>query len=686
MAAVVFEFRSRGAARVQRDMQRVIDSARAGAAMLGRLNTGLATTAQQAQQAQRNQLLGIGALQRAARGAEREHTGAAREGSRSRVRVAHDEARERSRELMRWAEGVERAERRATAASEREAARRGRSAVREREARARAGAASGGRMGERIAGGAMQFGGAAHGMIQDARQRAALVERQAGLAFYQAGARSPQEIAARVAQTRRFAAANGMSTEELLAGANAAQTEFSSLQGATPEERQRRFTQALNTMLLARNTGNDPGEMVRLQGMLAQTGFGEDLQRQTLLYTAGASQQGAVEAGSLTREAMGSIMRRMQDAMTALGETATNDQRQQAAATAFRETVAELQVFRGRGNRVGISGNATAALQEALRGTSRQDKLLNNINVARNSTTDAQRQQRLDQLRAQLFEADPTRGNGAQRLRANMQNPLALAATYAGVMGNDATGLLNLVAGGGHGNAQSMQANWRNLLSQLVASDAEGVTGYQRVQRLMGNDVALTEERVGQGAGIFANDSLSQLNRENESRDAALTDNTSALNRVSNALAGWAAKNPLLAPLAGAAGGGILQQAGSRVGSLLGGARGAAQGALGMAGRGASFLGGTLGAGAGFLSSLLRPGNEGQGYFDDAAAIRAQRGGASAGEATALAQRGSQREFLQGIQNAVRDGARQGVAQSPQAAAQAAGVARTQAAAAGGRT
>lgn len=569
MPTVTFDFRARGADAVRRSMQQVLDgAARSGAAP--------ARQAQQEQASTRATLREIAIRQRAAERAARdiartEKSAAAATARETNKRLNADAAasRARSREVIRWAEAVERSEQRATRATERGAERRRAADARANAARRESFGRAGGRAGTQVFGAVMGAAGTVHGQIQDARQRGAQTERTAGLAFFQAGATSRSEIAARIAQTRAFAQANGMTSDELLSGANAAQTEFSSLQGGTETERQSRFTNMLSTMLLARNTGNDAGEFARLQGMLAQSGFDPALQRQTLLYTAGATQQGAVEAGSMTREGMGAIMRRMQDRMGALGVGATSDQRNQAAAEGFREMVAELQVFRGRGNRVGISGNATASMQEALRGTSRQDKILNNIAVARGATTDRTRQQQFDQLRDQLFEADPTRARGSRRLRSEMQNPLALAATYAGVMGNDATGLLNLTAGGGHVNPQSLQANWRNLLSQLVATDSEGVTGFQRVKRLQNPNVALTEARVAQGASIFGQDSLSELNRDNEARDAALLMDTAA-KRFSDAVARFAAQNPFASPAASAAASGAGGMLSGAMGRLIG--------------------------------------------------------------------------------------------------------------------
>ena len=41
----------------------------------------------------------------------------------------------------------------------------------------------------------------------------------------------------------------------------------------------------------------------------------------------------------------------------------------------------------------------------------------------------------------------------------------------------------NIFAGGGHGNAQGLQANWRNLMAAMFTPGDGGETGYQRISR-----------------------------------------------------------------------------------------------------------------------------------------------------------------------------------------------------------
>lgn len=450
----------------------------------------------------------------------------------------------------------------------------------------------------RAASAVTSFGGTAHGAIQGARQGIAGGERALGNAVYQAGG-DRAEVIARMAQVRAASMRTGLSVDDITRAAAGAQTEFSSLgsRTMTGSERASRFDDFLRTVTLAANTGNDPAEMARLQGMLSQGGFDSETQNAMMRFTAAAAQEGAVEAGGLTREASSSIQRRMADATGALGNDATPEQRQAAQLAAFRQQVAAIQVFRGQGQTARNAGNALASIQTFLRDPSRQDKILGNITNAEGATSDQGQRGRLAALRERLFEADPTR-QGKRRLRAQYMDPMMFQAALADAMGNDPTATANILAGGGQGNPQSMLANQRLLMGLLTATDISGRTAASRVMALQ--KVSLSDQDIERGAGIFGNDTQSQINREETQRTAALTDNTSALVRLSNSLAGFSAQNPLLAAAAGGVGAnmaglGLARGGGAIAGSLAGTAAVTAGG--GIAGA-AATTGGVIAAGA----------------------------------------------------------------------------------------
>ena len=614
MPNVTFNFRTANAASVQREIQRTLNATREGQRAVQGQSQQAAQRSASAEQAATRAVLAENAKRtqarqreaQAARTAEQQITAAVLSEDRKRTAAGTASQRARIRSLSEYVSAARAAEQQVTR-------------VQQQEQRRRSNAWS--QRGSNAVSGAMGVGSTLHGQIQDARTRRAAAERTAGLAFFQAGARTPAEIQARMRQATAFAAGSGMSVTELLETANAAQTEFSSLQGNTEADRASAFGRVLETARLGRDTGNDPAQFARLQGMLAQAGFDERTQRQAMLYTAGASQRGAVEAGSLTREAMGPIMRRMSDASSALGPRATNEQRSAAALQAYREQVAELQVFRGTGFSVRNSGVALSNLQESLRSSSRQDKILDNIRTTRDGSADPAQRARLAQLESTLYERDPTRRGNHQRLRADMQNPLSFVAAMSRATGGNATAITNMLAGSGAGNPMSLLLNQRGLLGALAATNANGQSGADRVMSLLSPDVALSEQRVREGGAIFANDAQSQLNREETARTAALADNTSALVRLSNALAGFQASNPMLSTALGAGAAGLLPAAGSALGagaaasSAAGGLAGvgAAGGAAAAASVAAVLAAGAAGAAAGdVLNQYVEGGNIGR--------------------------------------------------------------------------
>lgn len=422
------------------------------------------------------------------------------------------------------------------------------------------------RWGERVGGAAVsagtQFAGAIHGEVQSARQRRAGAERNLGLAIYQAGGGRQDVVSARQRVTQ-FAAQQNMDPAELAAALNAAQTEFSTLgnRSTSRGDRNARLEGFLQTAQLARDTGNNVSEFGRLQGLFSTTGFDAGTQRALLLQAAGLAQRGAIETGSVTREAMPAITARMNAAMTRLGPGATAADRQRAAQGAFGQSMAEIEVLRGStGESARAIGNTMRNANQRLAGTVGQQKILTNI---RNMSDRATR----ERLEASLFEADPTR-RGQRRLRSQFTDATTFAQEFGRIAGNDPTRLINTFAGGGHGNPMGFLANERRMLGALLGADTEGQTAAARVKELRGEGVALTEADVSRGRETFTNDAQSQLTAEQTAHDNALTDNTSKLVELSNRFASWSAQNPVANAALGTVGsvaGGVLGQGAGRV-------------------------------------------------------------------------------------------------------------------------
>lgn len=441
-----------------------------------------------------------------------------------------------------------------------------------------------GRRGEAFVGGAMGVGREIYGAVTGERPRAATIQRSVGNAIYQAGG-TFADVQATTGVVQRFARDRGLDATELAAALSAAQTEFSVLGNArtSAADRSRNLEHFLGAAALGQSTGNNVGEFTRLAGLFSDSGITGQQQRQMLLYAAGAAQQGAVEVGGVTREGMSAMRARM-------GAAAARARRVGADPVAamqqeFRQAFAEVEVARSSGETTRAGANAMASLTRALGSSVVSDKLLNNIQQYRGINAEQR-----TQLTQALFENDPQR-RGHQRLRTSMQNPLAMIAAF-GAAGIDQSTFMNLTRGGGQGNPLSLLENQRRVVGALLNTDAEGNSGISRVRRLMDTG-ALGEADVRRGEGIFTQDRQAQLNKEQESRSMALTDNTNAVVNLTESLNRTAAENPLVAPIAAAAGGGIL----SRLGAYAGRAAGAVAAAPAAVATLLSFGGGVSGTG-----------------------------------------------------------------------------------------
>jgi hypothetical protein len=386
-----------------------------------------------------------------------------------------------------------------------------------------------------------------HGDIQDTRQRRAAPERELGVAMYTAGANRTQ-VRAGMEMFSRFAADRGIPLAELTQAAVGAQS-FANVLGtrdSTPEARQGAMRSFLADAAMARNTGNDVAQYTRLSGMLRQQGVDDNTRQSLMLFAGGAAQRGAVELDSVSREAMPAIMARMNQAQSALGPNASQEERTNAARGAFGQSLAELEVAASIGIAPGRAGNALRDAGNALGGNVTQQRILHNIR----STSALDRTQRA-RLEGALFEQDPAH-RGRMRLRST--DALAFAETFGQTVGNDGAMLGNVFRGGGHGNPQGLQKNWRDILGGLLTTDTEGHAAYQRARELMDPaHTSLTMADANRGANIFENDSLSQLTRNQETHDNALGNNTGALNQLSNRINDFLGRNPMVSQLTGAA-------------------------------------------------------------------------------------------------------------------------------------
>jgi len=544
-----------------------------------------------------------------------------------RLREAEKTEAEITRFQEREAEKRERLQERRAAAGRRREAREARERARAAETEAREIAqlvsryeGRGRALGGQLFGAAQGYGRQIAGDIRGERARTGSTERSMGLALYQAGGRRSDVVRA-TRRVQQFAIDNpGLDSQELAGGINAAQTEFNVLSSnALGRTRDERMGRLLDVGRLAFNTGNNTGEFMRMEGLFAQSGLDTSTRDTLLRYTAGAAQRGAVEAGTVTRQAMPAITARVGDAIATARRTGADPQA--AAREAYAQSLAELEVARSAGGESPrAAGNALRDVSRSLRSTQTQERLLTNI-----GSSQLTRQQR-EQLTSTLFEADPTR-RGHQRLRGQYTNALNLMTAF-GQAGISADEFNNLTRGGGHGNPMSMLSNQRRVLGSLLNPNAEGRAGWQNVQELMNvQGTALTADDVARGAGVFGQDAEALAQQRQEQRGAALTDNTNAIVRLVEKIDGIAAAHPFLAPAlgagAGVAGRWLFGQAGAllgQAGALLGlggegaagaGAAGATAGgaaATGVAGLGAAGIAGVALGGAALVGGTVANG------------------------------------------------------------------------------
>jgi len=581
----------------------------------------------------------------AVRREEERATRAAEEGAHRRERIFAGETHYRESAAQQGTKAHERAEQERTDSTVRHSRRRVAEAQREAQElaaasrRVREATRQGEQDGGRAAAAAGEVAGGVHAAISGARGGHAALQRTVGSAVYQAGG-TLADVRTSTLAIQQFAAANNMSSDELGAALNAAQTEFSVLGDRTTgrEERGRRLQEFLRNSRLARDTGNSPAEMARLGGLLGQSGMDAGTQRALMLEAAGLAQRGSIELGSVTREAMPAITARIGQATSALGANATPEQRQQAARNAFVQAMAEIEVARGtQGTSAREAGNVLRNANVALTSDVTQQKILQNIRTRMGRNSDLERA---------LYEADPNH-RGQMRLRGQFTDALAFTEEFGRVAGNDSELFQNIFAGGGHGNPMGLIANQRRILGNLLNVDAGGKSGVSSVRELQQGS-ALTEADVRRGAEIFGGDEQALQTGAEERGKIQATDSANPFVRMTRELDRAAAENPLLAPLA--------TLAGSKAAGWIGGKVGGMAGRLGAgsAGGGIARVLGPIGA---FLGTMLTPGNEGQGTYSDRAMLRAHSaaGGGQAGVAAATQAMQTQ------LEEAVRRGVERGM-------------------------
>lgn len=468
------------------------------------------------------------------------------------------------------------------------------------------------------------FATGAHGAFQDARRQRAVANREMGNALRNAGA-GDGDVSSAQRRVSAFVDETGMSYADVASALATGQARGSALDPGTGTRGQA-MENALRVIREANAGGVDPGQMLAARGRLQAAGLEGNSLRDALRYTMRAAQVGQVEVDQIIQQGLPGASRLMASRLGALPATASAEERQRTALTAFRESVAVQEIAASTGQNAGRTSNTLASLQNFLNTPRRQEMMLNNLRQAQQqvNTSTPEGRARAAALRGlyegddSLFERDPTRTGNAMRLREGT-SPLVVAQRLAAATGGNAQAAANILAGGGQGNAQSLLVNMRDMIAFLGGRTANGRSGGDMVTQMMSGGGLSDADMEGMMRGVEG-DELSALTRAQEKGVTALTDNTSAMGRLSSAFADWAAANPLQAQAANAGGGLLTGLGGGIIGAglrslvpRLAPVATAAQGIFGAvnaassgAGLGTQILGSVLAGGAGLgIGSLL---------------------------------------------------------------------------------
>lgn len=358
---------------------------------------------------------------------------------------------------------------------------------------------------------AAQLADATHAAIQSGREELATADRTLGNTVRNAGGGDADVTAARAA-IQRSIGESGMRYEDVTAALEVGQARGSALEARPGQTRAQALDAALTTIREANAENADPGQLLAARGRLGQAGLSGASLNAAVRYTMRAAQRGSVEIDQIIQQGLPGAASLMTQRAAALGPSATPAQREAARLQAFQESVALQEVAASSGRQPGNTANTLANLNNFLRTPRRQEMILQNIRTAEsqlNTSTPEGRAQseRLRSLRESMFERDPTRRGNAMRMREGI-SPLEFAARLTQAAGGDASRAFNLLAGTGQGNAQSLLANQRSLLTFL------GSEGGRVVEMMRGGGVS--DEEITAHRRAVEGDDLARLNRTRE--------------------------------------------------------------------------------------------------------------------------------------------------------------------------
>lgn len=460
----------------------------------------------------------------------------------------------------------------------------------------------------------------AHTQIQDARAQRAESEHTLNAAFMQAGnsgtgtmmsAPEAAALRARLQGELTTGSLRGLSMSDVAEGLSAAQTQKSVLTAPTAQGRAAALEEQIRLMTFARNTGQSPREVLLAAGTLQDQGITGADQMSTLMAMTGIGQAGSVELSTMIGSSLGPLM---QNIARVRNPNQTPEQRSAAVRAAVLESMSVAEVAASAGGNARPTLNALAQLRGSVESPLMADRLDRRLRATNHAA-----------LAEQMIVRDRA-GNASLRNR----DPLAFMSQLITGMGGDANATMNLLATGGPGAPMILGSPQRTAINLLAGASAGGGTIAQKVADLQAQGERFGPAQVEAGRAIIDSEQRTALQSSEESRLSALSDNTSSLNQLSNAFAGFVARNPLAmtaAAVAGPLGGQVAAGAAGR--AVAGTAVGRALGIAGTGAGGGGLLAGVgravLGAPA-LLGSLLTLGGS-YGGVEQEEVQRQQRAG-----------------------------------------------------------
>jgi hypothetical protein len=410
----------------------------------------------------------------------------------------------------------------------------------------------------------------AHSQIQDARAQRAESEHTLNNAFMQAGnsgtgtmmsAPEAAALRARLQTEVTTGSLRGLSMGDVAEGLSAAQTQKSVLTAPTAQGRAAALEEQIRLMAFARNTSQSPREVLLAAGMLSDQGITGADQMSTLMAMTGIGQAGSVELSTMVGSSLGPLM---QNIARAQRPGQTPEQRSAAVRATVLESMATAEVEASAGANARPALNSLAQLRGSVESPLMADRLDRRLRATHHAA-----------LADQMIVRDRA-GNASLRNRS----PLAFMSQLITGMGGDANAASNLLATGGPGSPMILTSPQRTAITLLAgASAAGGGTIAQKVADLQAQGSRFGTAQVEAGRAIIDSEQRTALQSSEESRLSALSDNTSSLNQLSNAFAGFVARNPLgmtvaaaAVPLAGQVAAGVAGRAvaGTAIGRALG--------------------------------------------------------------------------------------------------------------------